>query len=181
MAWRLCTGLCRSTCYARADTTASAPRHQATQCAPGPQACSKRRRGRAYKRWQVGCGSLHWRLVNAYACCSRCPCQALPLAEHALQLSGGAHGLWERQGGEDTHHLACGGSPPAGWRLCKHTPESIRGYVTGRFKDALIGSCLQEDAEAHCTAPYRAPELFDVPSHCIIDERVDVWSLGCLL
>ena len=42
-------------------------------------------------------------------------------------------------------------------------------------------SCQQEDAEAHCTAPYRAPELFDVPSHCTIDERVDVWSLGCLL
>ena len=29
-----------------------------------------------------------------------------------------------------------------------------------------------------CTAPYRAPELFDVPSKCTIDERVDVWSLG---
>lgn len=40
---------------------------------------------------------------------------------------------------------------------------------------------VQEDAEAHCTAPYKAPELFDVPSQCIIDERVDVWSLGCLL
>eukprot|EP00884_Botryococcus_braunii_P000753 jgi/Botrbrau1/10679/Bobra.139_2s0009.1 len=40
---------------------------------------------------------------------------------------------------------------------------------------------LQEDAEAHCTAPYRAPELFDVDSQCSVDERVDVWSLGCLL
>ncbi|DBA84178.1 TPA: Serine/threonine-protein kinase 16 [Trebouxia sp. C0004] len=54
---------------------------------------------------------------------------------------------------------------------------------------------VQEDAEAykhsveqivcalqaHCTAPYKAPELFDVPSQCTIDERVDVWSLGCLL
>lgn len=39
----------------------------------------------------------------------------------------------------------------------------------------------QEDAEAHCTAPYRAPELFEVASRCAIDERVDVWSLGCLL
>ena len=35
--------------------------------------------------------------------------------------------------------------------------------------------------QAHCTAPYKAPELFDVPSQCTIDERVDVWSLGCLL
>lgn len=40
---------------------------------------------------------------------------------------------------------------------------------------------IQEDAEAHCSAPYRAPELFDVPSRCVLDERVDVWSLGCLL
>ncbi|KAK9815571.1 hypothetical protein WJX72_006053 [[Myrmecia] bisecta] len=40
---------------------------------------------------------------------------------------------------------------------------------------------LQEEAEAHCTAPYKAPELFDVASHCTLDERVDVWSLGCLL
>ncbi len=35
--------------------------------------------------------------------------------------------------------------------------------------------------QAHCTATYRAPELLDVPSYCVIDERVDVWSLGCTL
>ena len=35
--------------------------------------------------------------------------------------------------------------------------------------------------QAHCTAPYKAPELFDVPSECDLDERVDIWSLGCLL
>ena len=40
---------------------------------------------------------------------------------------------------------------------------------------------VQEEAEAHSSAPYRAPELFDVPSRCSIDERTDVWSLGCLL
>ena len=39
----------------------------------------------------------------------------------------------------------------------------------------------QEEAQAHSSAPYRAPELFDVPSRCSIDERTDVWSLGCLL
>ena len=40
---------------------------------------------------------------------------------------------------------------------------------------------VQERAARECTAPFRAPELFDTPSSCKIDERVDVWSLGCLL
>ena len=40
---------------------------------------------------------------------------------------------------------------------------------------------VQEEAQANSSAPYRAPELFDVPSRCSIDERTDVWSLGCLL
>lgn len=40
---------------------------------------------------------------------------------------------------------------------------------------------LQEFASINCTPPYRAPELFDPPSQCEIDERVDMWSAGCLL
>lgn len=36
--------------------------------------------------------------------------------------------------------------------------------------------------QASCTATYRAPELFDVPSSCVIDgARCDVWSLGASL
>ena len=27
----------------------------------------------------------------------------------------------------------------------------------------------------------RAPELFEVPSECVITEKTDVWSLGCSL
>jgi serine/threonine kinase 16 len=45
-------------------------------------------------------------------------------------------------------------------------------------KDALV---LQEHAAEHCTAPYRAPELFEVSAGMDIDERTDVWSLGCTL
>ena len=26
---------------------------------------------------------------------------------------------------------------------------------------------------------YRAPELFEVPSECVISVKSDVWSLGC--
>lgn len=40
---------------------------------------------------------------------------------------------------------------------------------------------LQEWAAKHCSAPYRAPELWDCASECDIDERTDVWSLGCTL
>ncbi|KAL9266395.1 Serine/threonine-protein kinase 16-like protein [Drosera capensis] len=40
---------------------------------------------------------------------------------------------------------------------------------------------LQEWASEHCSAPYRALELWDCPSHADIDERTDVWSLGCTL
>jgi serine/threonine kinase 16 len=39
----------------------------------------------------------------------------------------------------------------------------------------------QEEAEAHSTGTYRPPELFDTPSQCRLDERTDVWALGCTL
>uniref|UniRef100_A0A4X2JLT3 non-specific serine/threonine protein kinase n=1 Tax=Vombatus ursinus TaxID=29139 RepID=A0A4X2JLT3_VOMUR len=40
---------------------------------------------------------------------------------------------------------------------------------------------LQDWAAQRCTISYRAPELFSVQSHCLIDERTDIWSLGCVL
>ncbi|XP_068435806.1 serine/threonine-protein kinase 16 isoform X2 [Clinocottus analis] len=40
---------------------------------------------------------------------------------------------------------------------------------------------IQDWAAQRCTISYRAPELFNVASHCIIDERTDIWSLGCVL
>jgi serine/threonine kinase 16 len=40
---------------------------------------------------------------------------------------------------------------------------------------------LQEWAAEHCSAPFRAPELWDVSSNADIDERTDIWSLGCTL
>ena len=29
--------------------------------------------------------------------------------------------------------------------------------------------------------PLRAPELFEVPSECVITAKSDIWSLGCTL
>lgn len=40
---------------------------------------------------------------------------------------------------------------------------------------------LQDTAEERCSIVYRAPELFSVESYCMIDERTDIWSLGCVL
>ncbi|THH13961.1 hypothetical protein EW146_g6316 [Bondarzewia mesenterica] len=41
---------------------------------------------------------------------------------------------------------------------------------------------LQQDIAAeHSTMAYRAPELFDVKTGTTLDEKVDIWSLGCIL
>uniref|UniRef100_A0A1D1YPK8 non-specific serine/threonine protein kinase n=1 Tax=Anthurium amnicola TaxID=1678845 RepID=A0A1D1YPK8_9ARAE len=41
---------------------------------------------------------------------------------------------------------------------------------------------MQQDlAGQHSTMPYRAPELFDVKTNIELDEKVDIWSLGCTL
>ncbi|XP_063284634.1 serine/threonine-protein kinase 16 [Pelobates fuscus] len=40
---------------------------------------------------------------------------------------------------------------------------------------------VQDWAAQRCTISYRAPELFNVESNCVIDERTDIWSLGCVL
>lgn len=42
-------------------------------------------------------------------------------------------------------------------------------------QDALL---LEDEAAVYCSAPYRAPEMWHVNPGMVIDERVDVWSLG---
>ncbi|KAG5865233.1 hypothetical protein JTB14_012053 [Gonioctena quinquepunctata] len=40
---------------------------------------------------------------------------------------------------------------------------------------------LQDLAAERSSMTYRAPELFHVESYCVIDQRTDIWSLGCVL
>ncbi|XP_069703988.1 serine/threonine-protein kinase 16 [Periplaneta americana] len=59
----------------------------------------------------------------------------------------------------------------------------LGSVTTARVK--ICGSSeaqqLQDLASERCSMPYRAPELFNVESYCMIDERTDIWSLGCVL
>lgn len=45
-------------------------------------------------------------------------------------------------------------------------------------RDALK---IQDYASTHSTASYRAPELIETPSECVIDGKADVWAVGCTL
>jgi serine/threonine kinase 16 len=38
---------------------------------------------------------------------------------------------------------------------------------------------IQDNASVKTTASFRAPELFDTPSQCVVDGKSDVWGLGC--
>ena len=40
---------------------------------------------------------------------------------------------------------------------------------------------LVEAAAAECSALYRPPELYHLDDPSVVDERVDVWALGCML
>ena len=55
--------------------------------------------------------------------------------------------------------------------------DKAEHVITSR-QEALA---LQDKCAQECTAAYRAPELFDVQSDCVIDTKTDIWSLGCTL
>uniref|UniRef100_A0A2N9ESI6 non-specific serine/threonine protein kinase n=1 Tax=Fagus sylvatica TaxID=28930 RepID=A0A2N9ESI6_FAGSY len=69
------------------------------------------------------------------------------------------------------------GQPPLAILMDFGSARPARRQIRSR-SEALQ---LQEWASEHCSAPFRAPELWDCPSHADIDERTDVWSLGCTL
>ena len=76
--------------------------------------------------------------------------------------------------------------PYGKWSKVSASPAVLMdfGSVTEErvvITDRLGALQTQENAERHTTAPYRAPELWDVGSSCVIDGKVDVWAAGCVL
>ncbi|XP_010522295.1 PREDICTED: serine/threonine-protein kinase 16-like [Tarenaya hassleriana] len=69
------------------------------------------------------------------------------------------------------------GQPPLAILMDFGSARPARKQIRSR-QEALQ---LQEWASEHCSAPFRAPELWDCPSHADVDERTDIWSLGCTL
>ncbi|KAF6169086.1 hypothetical protein GIB67_038583 [Kingdonia uniflora] len=69
------------------------------------------------------------------------------------------------------------GSPPLAILMDFGSARPAKREIRSR-SEALQ---LQEWAAEHCSAPFRAPELWDCPSLVDIDERTDIWSLGCTL
>ncbi|XP_020571233.1 serine/threonine-protein kinase 16-like [Phalaenopsis equestris] len=69
------------------------------------------------------------------------------------------------------------GQPPVAILMDFGSAQPARKQICSR-SEALQ---LQEWAAEHCSALYRAPEFWDCPSEAYIDERTDVWSLGCTL
>ncbi|WFD30370.1 non-specific serine/threonine protein kinase [Malassezia sp. CBS 17886] len=57
--------------------------------------------------------------------------------------------------------------------------STIKAHVPIRSRRDAVAH--QDLAAERSSMPYRAPELFDVRSDIVLDEKVDVWSLGCTL
>lgn len=54
-----------------------------------------------------------------------------------------------------------------------------RAHVDISSRSQLVE--FQEWCNEHCTLPFRSPELLNVTLNSKIDEKVDIWSLGCTL
>lgn len=77
---------------------------------------------------------------------------------------------------------------PANLLFKDHTHESIvicdlgsTDKVPILIKDRNHALQLKEKFENECTSLYRAPELFAVESVQLINEKCDIWSIGCTI
>lgn len=57
--------------------------------------------------------------------------------------------------------------------------STIRARIECKTRQQALTQ--QDIAAEQSTMPYRAPELFDVKTGITLDEKVDIWSMGCTL
>lgn len=66
--------------------------------------------------------------------------------------------------------------------------HQILNHCLGSMATARVQVCgtqaarvLQDLAAERCSMPYRAPELFNVESYSMVDERTDIWVSTSIL
>jgi serine/threonine protein kinase len=64
------------------------------------------------------------------------------------------------------------------YKLCDFGSATTRVYNLSVKQDKLSA---EEDIQKNTTMAYRSPEMADLYSRQIINEKVDVWALGCVL
>ena len=63
--------------------------------------------------------------------------------------------------------------------LCDFGSATTAVLPAERSRKAMLQE--QERIERYSTQMYRAPEMVDLHRNWPVDERVDVWALGCIL
>ncbi|KAF3280549.1 hypothetical protein TWF970_002765 [Orbilia oligospora] len=106
--------------------------------------------------------------------------EGVALMEESRDISGGAHSgelrsFAHRDIKPGNVMISDDGVTPVLMDFGSIAPSPI--HVSSRS----LAIQIQDEAAEHSTMSYRAPELFDVKTDSIIDTKVDIWSMGCLL
>ncbi|XP_065634957.1 uncharacterized protein LOC112016777 [Quercus suber] len=64
------------------------------------------------------------------------------------------------------------------WKLCDFGSTSTNHKRFGKSEEMGIE---EDNIRKHTTPAYRAPEMWDLFRRELINEKVDIWALGCLL
>lgn len=64
------------------------------------------------------------------------------------------------------------------WKVCDFGSATSRSRCYRTEEEINIE---EENIRKHTTPAYRAPEMWDLYRHDLVNEKVDVWALGCLL
>ncbi|KAK3287862.1 hypothetical protein CYMTET_4640 [Cymbomonas tetramitiformis] len=64
------------------------------------------------------------------------------------------------------------------WKVCDFGSATSRSRCYRTEEEINIE---EENIRKHTTPAYRAPEMWDLYRHDLVNEKVDIWALGCLL